>query len=349
MADIALHVVGLPHTSTTRAYEWCAYTAKVRRFCDMLTDRSHHVELYGGPENEARCAAHHVCVDGLPPNGMIPRFVASEPSFAAFNQRASDTLRERVEPRDLICLVGGTAQQPIADAFSDHQIVEFGIGYGGVIPTTHHVFESYAWMHTVLGSLTGGDAHRADGRFFDAVIPNFYDPADFPAGDSDGDYLLYVGRLIERKGVQVALDVAERTRLPLHVAGTGDFPLPDWVTYHGVVGPEERAELMGGAVALLAPTLYVEPFGGVAVEAQLCGTPAITTDWGAFTETVEPEWRCRTLAEFVDAVERAAESDRDAIRRRALSLYSTDVIGPRYSRYFTRLATLWGDGWYAKA
>jgi glycosyltransferase involved in cell wall biosynthesis len=347
-----LHVVGLPHTETTVAYSWCAYTQKVRRFCDMMSARGHQVFLYAGPRNEASCSEHVVCVDELPPAGTIPEFYADAPPFAQFNQRAIAAIGERLEARDFVCLIGGTAQQPIADAFPAHQVVEFGIGYGGVIASTHHVFESYAWMHTVLGALTGGDSHRADGRFFDAVIPNYYDPAEFPAGDADGDYLLFIGRLIERKGIQIALDAAAVSGLELIVAGAGDYPLPDWVDHRGVVGPVERAELMGGARALLSPTLYVEPFGGVAVEAQLCGTPVVTTDWGAFTETVEhgvTGFRCRTLAEFTNAIERAGSLDRDRIREHAIATWSLDAIGPRYESYFERLQTLWGDGFYADA
>ena len=341
-----MHLVSLPHTQTTRDYEWCAYTAKARKFCDMMTPRGHQITLYAGPQNDALCHEHVPCTDDLPPNGHIPRFAADDPMFARFNEQAIEALRERVQPHDWILLSGGLAQQPIADAFPG-QTIEYGIGYGGVIPSCHHIFESYAWMHTVLGSQTGGDAHQANGRFYDAVVPNFFDPADFPAGDGEGGYLLFVGRLIERKGVQVAIEVAQQTGLPLKVAGAGDFPLPDWVDYRGVVGPVERAELMGGAVALLAPTTYVEPFGGVAVEAQMCGTPAITTDWGAFPETVLAPYRCRTLAEFVRAVERARYADRTAIRQRALNTWALEAVAPLYERVLDRLDTLHGAGWYA--
>ena len=42
-----IHVVSLPHTLLTRSYDWCAYTAKVRRFVDMLTIGGHEAFVYG--------------------------------------------------------------------------------------------------------------------------------------------------------------------------------------------------------------------------------------------------------------------------------------------------------------
>lgn len=47
----------------------------------------------------------------------------------------------------------------------------------------------------------------------------------------------------------------------------------------GSVGVKERAELMAYADAVMVPTTYLEPFGGVVIEAMLSGTPAITTDF----------------------------------------------------------------------
>jgi glycosyltransferase involved in cell wall biosynthesis len=110
-----------------------------------------------------------------------------------------------------------------------------------------------------------------------------------------------------------------------------------------VVKPKERAELMGGALAVMTPSQFPEPFCLVAIEAQMCGTPVLTTDWGAFTETVEQGvtgYRCNTVDEFVRGVKEAKALDRDAIRERAIRLYSYDAVAPQYAAYFDRIATL---------
>ncbi len=90
----------------------------------------------------------------------------------------------------------------------------------------------------------------------------------------------------------------------------------------------------------------------VALElARACGTPVITTDWGAFTETVVEGvtgFRCRNVEEFILATQNVKNLDRQAIRDRAISLYSVDVIAKQYEKYFHRLETLWGDGWYTE-
>jgi glycosyltransferase involved in cell wall biosynthesis len=116
----------------------------------------------------------------------------------------------------------------------------------------------------------------------------------------------------------------------------------------GAVNAEERASLMGGAAVTLAPTVYVEPFGGVAVESMMCGTPVVTTDFGAFTETVVEGvsgFRFQTLQEAVDATEKAMGLDRVEVHTYAAGRYSLDAVAPMYERWFDNLDGLWGEGW----
>jgi glycosyltransferase involved in cell wall biosynthesis len=264
------------------------------------------------------------------------------------NENAIAAIRERISPGDIICPIAGVCQQPIAEAFPDNLSVEFGVGYEGTF-SAFRVFESFAWMHSVYAAQQGG-AMAANGRFYDAVIPNYFDVDQFPEGKGDGGYLLFMARLIERKGIQIAVDVSKRTGIPLKIAGQGTPP--DHGEYVGVVGPEERAELMGGAIAIVAPTLYVGPFEGVVVEAAICGTPAITTDFGAFVETVEDGvtgYRCHTQPEFdAAALKLAGQKDwerrhmRTETRDRAISLYSLETCGEMYDRYFQRVSGLCG-------
>nr|MDT0664293.1 glycosyltransferase [Micromonospora sp. DSM 115978] len=133
--------------------------------------------------------------------------------------------------------------------------------------------------------------------------------------------------------------------MPLKVAGEGEPP--KYGEYLGVVGPEKRAELMSRAKAVFMPTLYVEPYGADSVEAMLCGTPIVTTDWGAPTEYNlhgRTGYRCRTFGEFLEAARIAPDLDKVKIREYALNMLSTDVVKWRYQNYFNRLDDLRREG-----
>lgn len=346
------HVVSLPHTNTTENFTACAYTEKVRKFCIMMKNLGHTVYLYAGEFNEAPCDEHIQCIseeERLTAVGNNHYSAASfdwnMPHWRSFNRNVINGISERIEQKDFICLIAGHASKPIADAFPNHLSVEFGIGYGGWF-AKYKVFESYAWMHSCYGSKVS-NPHDLDGNFYDTVIPSYIDVNDFPLQEKPDDYYLYIGRLIDRKGYQIAVEVCRLLGKRLIIAGQG-IP-PSYGEYVGVVGTEERAKLMGGAIATFTPTIYVEPFGTVAIEAMACGSPVISTDWGAFTETVIDGItgiRCHTLQEFVDAAEDVKELDRAVISRYAKDRYGLDTVGLMYEKYFNRLLTLWGRGWY---
>lgn len=370
-----LHVVALPHTQTTAAFSSCAYTQKVRKFAKMMRGQGYRVVLYGSEINDVEVDEHVVVVreeeraawfgDGFDTVLTPLKWDATTPYWALSNDRAVQAIADRADPRDLLCLIAGYAQKPIADRLPFLTVAEWGVGYQGVLPNSHRAFESSAWMHYVYGHAAGAtNGHDGiNGRWYDTVIPNFFDRRDFKQGAGDGGYLLFLGRLVHRKGPQIALQIAERLGKRLVVAGPGALsakpghvscaeltlhsPLVDFV---GEVGIAERRELLAGAEALIAPTIYLEPFGGVAVEAMLSGTPAVTSDFGAFRETVEDGvtgCRFSTLAGGVAAVEQAVTLDRKRIRRRALSRYTLEVLGPEFDAWFQRLDGLWNGGWDA--
>lgn len=357
-----LHLVALPHTQVSAEFCGCAYTAKFLKFCRMI--RGHEILVYApeGPEipgatlvpclsNEERIATF-----GADDPNRLPAW-PTDAQTQLFNSRAIAALRERVGQHDLILLTAGWTHKPVADAFPNHICCEPGVGYEG-IATNYCAFESAAWMHSVYAQ-----KGIKDGRWFDAVIPNYFDPSEFPVvNKGDGDYLLFLGRLISRKGPHIASEIAEAAGLPLLVAGAGgkqvgaDIVAPGVTIknaeYVGPVGVAQRAELLAGARALLFCTTYIEPFGGVMVEAMIAGTPVVATDWGAPTEVVEEGvsgFRFRTLAEAKQSVEKCSALDPIGTRNYALSRYSLDAVAPQFERWFGRLTSLWDKGWYAAA
>ncbi|MGH2939836.1 MAG: glycosyltransferase [Solirubrobacterales bacterium] len=335
------HLPALPGRPVLRSNSSCAYTGKVRRFATMMSDRGHEVFVYGGGGFDGRATEFVECYA----TEEAPPFEAE--AWRGANLAAAAAIDARREEGDFLGIIGGLAQRAIADLLPEMWAVEYGVGYAGVF-APYRVFESYAWMHVVHGAESDSPMYDAP-RWFDAVIPNYFDLEDFPVRTEKDDYLLYCGRLTEKKGLEVVEQAARAADRPLFVAGPGDREL-NYGEKVGEVGPEDRGELMAGAAALLVPTLYAEPFGGVAVEAMMCGTPVISTDWGAFTETVRQGvdgFRCRTLGEFIWAIDAADRLDRAAIAERARATYSTEAIAPRYESYFDRVALLSEHGWFS--
>ena len=354
------HLLGLAHLPSRKDIQPCAYTCKVVRLADMLRRHGHEVTFYGVESSEIN-AQESVTVSTLDLLRKVygdydwkKDFFKHDPKDEAhqtFNKNAIEEIKKRKKPRDILLCPMGNYQKPIADNCGVDMVVESGIGYEGIF-CKHRVFESYAWMHFLYGKI-----NQKDGGMYDAVIPNAYHPSEFPLCTEKEDYLLYIGRLIDRKGVRVAIDTAKRTGLRLIIAGQGDlghFLKPDEaknskIEHVGTVLGEEKIKLFQHAKAVMVPTYYIGPFEGVAVESMMCGTAVISTDWGVFSETVEngvSGYRCRTLSEFVQATIDVEKLDPKIIHERAVRLYSTDTVSDMYHRYFHRLYDLFTDGWY---
>jgi FkbM family methyltransferase len=333
-----IHLLSLPHTETTKDYSWCAFTSLVINMATMMTQEGHKVILYAGENNEAECFEHINC-SGKPKssNFFVPPWTYEY--FAPMNNKIIEEMKKRIQIGDII-LQSTSLQSVVAQAFPRNISMEYAIGYGGC-KSACRVFPCEAWRHEIYGrdaAARGEDIHTVMGYSSDAVIPHMFNVDQFPEGKGDGGYLLFVGRLGGMKGEQVAVETSKRTGIPLKLIGPGTPP--NYGEYLGVKQPKERAELMGGAIAVIAPSMFPEPFNMVAVEAQMCGTPVVSTDWGGFTETVQnglSGYRCSTLGEFAQRTLDAKKLDRKKIRERAISTYSFKAIGPMYTKFFHRL------------
>ncbi|MCI0334934.1 MAG: glycosyltransferase [Planctomycetes bacterium] len=175
--------------------------------------------------------------------------------------------------------------------------------------------------------------------------PELLKPDDYPLKAEKQDYFLYLGRLIQRNGINIAVETCKQIGAKLVVAGQGmksykngvltceDGGIYPGVEYVGFATGKKRADLFSNAKAVFVPTKYIEPFGAVAIEAQMAGTPAITTDWGAFTETVEHGvcgYRCHTFDHFVWAARNVDRLAPYQIHQRAIANYSMDSVRWKY-------------------
>jgi len=186
-----------------------------------------------------------------------------------------------------------------------------------------------------------------------AVIHHGIDVKAVPVGAGDGGYVLFLGRMAPEKGAHVAIDAARAAGVPIRIAAkcreeaeiayfeTEIRPrLCADVTFEGEVGGAEKLELLGGAVALVNPIRWSEPFGLVMAEALAAGTPVITTPWGAAPEIVDDAvtgYVCRDRTELARRIGDAAELSRRACRKAAEGRFAVELMVENHVDLYTTL------------
>jgi glycosyltransferase involved in cell wall biosynthesis len=340
-----LHILANPYGITDKKYQMEPFGVAITKFIKNMKLRGYSMIHYGHALSSVDC--EHVTViteeELTKPMDTSELFWYNERLMKIYNSRVDAVLNQTKTPGDLVLCYFGIDHKPAVQNHTDLIIVEPNIGYRtSCVFAPYRAFTSYAQMHYYYGSQNMLMAPS----WYDAVIPNAITHTDFEMKTAKQDYLLYLGRISPDKGIELAIQVAEYTKKKLLIAGPGDlasigYPhIPDHAELVGYADLERRKQLMADASALIAPTYYIEPFGNVVVEAQMSGTPVITTDWGGFVDNVKQGvtgFRCKDFRSFTDAVNGLSELNPEDCRRWAVENFSDDPVHDLYDQWFKKI------------
>jgi glycosyltransferase involved in cell wall biosynthesis len=163
-------------------------------------------------------------------------------------------------------------------------------------------------------------------------------------------YLAFLGRISPEKRVDRAIDIARRCGIPLKIAAKVDRADQDYfdeairpllgstgVEFIGEIGDDRKSEFLSGAIALLAPIDWPEPFGLVMIEAMACGAPVIAFNRGSVPEIIEDGvtgFIVEDETSAVAAVREVASLSRSVIRRRFEERFTARRMAEDYIRVY---------------
>ena len=169
-----------------------------------------------------------------------------------------------------------------------------------------------------------------------------------------GGYLAFLGRISPEKGPCRAVEIARRAGLPLKIAAKVDSADQDYweevvkplvlnnpmVEFIGEISEREKPAFLGGALALLFPIDWPEPFGLAMIESLACGTPVLAFRRGSVPEIIDPG----VTGYVVDTVEAAVAKmgellrlDRFAVRRRFEERFTAERMTREYVDVYQQL------------
>jgi len=359
MVRYTLHLLSLPHAKITKDFVHCAFTQKILNMSKMVSEQMPEFDLItygtvgGQPYWKFVETFSQEDFDRIYPTDHHTNFFDStnEEGWKLYQKNTIEAINKNRTWKDIILISYWRAHEPIAAA-TWIPAIEMGIGYPASMKRRHRVFESYAQMYYHYGM----ENNKVPSQY-DVVIPNYFDTSDFSVREKE-DYFLFVGRSSWDKWRWILIDLALKMNIKIKFAGQWpeiiNKTIKDKWAEHlcehiGWLNQDNKSHWMWWARAVFVPTLYVEPFAGVQIEALLCGTPIITSDNWVFHET-NVHWltwyRCRTFSDYIWAVENIDKISAYNCKRYAIKNYSLERVGEMYKQYYTKIVDLLEWKWW---
>ena len=222
--------------------------------------------------------------------------------------------------------------------------------------TTIHGFSSqkivpvYKKYNSIGHYVSISNSDRSPQLNYLATVYNGLNVQDFDFVEQPDDYLLYFGRIHHDKGCAEAIQIAQKSKRKLLIAGIIQDEnyyrekiepyLNEQIQYIGHAGPEKRNELLGKAIALLHPINFDEPFGMSVAEAMLCGTPVIAFNKGSMPELIQPDktgFLVDTIDEAVEAVSNLKDIKRKDCHDWASAQFSSEKMVDDYFKLYKKI------------
>ncbi len=167
------------------------------------------------------------------------------------------------------------------------------------------------------------------------------------------EYLAFLGRICPEKCPDRAIRIARRCGIPLKIAAKVDRadqeyfehvirPLLDGpgVEMVGEIGDAQKPDFLSGAMALLMPIDWPEPFGLAMIEAMACGTPVVAFNRGSVPEVIDDGVSGFIVEDetgAVAAIRRIETLSRHAVRERFESRFTARRMAMDYLALYREL------------